>query len=213
MKSIRLTVLLLSLCVAAPSAKAGLMLELTGAPGGSIIHYQASGTNAVLSSLTTNNFTFRGGDIYDNTAFSSFFSIVGLSGGFTMSNLTSGATATISSIVFRRDFFDHDRDRMSFQGGSGFPHPPGVRWEGGDLIGWSGTGTFDLAPLGATFDDLKAGSYSYLDGNFGAHTLTISQASAAVPEPSSIAIMAVGMIFTAGSRRRRNRRITPGVSA
>ena len=203
-------------------ANAELILELSGITGSNIITYEASGSVTVTRAISgstsglglaprhptlgsaawTASFDNNMGDVYKSGG--AFNENLALSGGGVTYAKNGSDFGTLELIdLDASDTLGADHVELDSAGD--------ISYEAlisGDVISWSGSGTFSLIG-GDTFDSFfNTGTYSNLiDG--GNYTVIVSEGTPpppAVPEPSSLALLSGGALAYGFYRRRKNRK-------
>ena len=200
------------------SARAGLVIDITGTAGAGSIDINFSGTAVTTESIYTGtDLDFKPLIVQDTFTFPSRSSMWQVNDGGNsdlISNaaiqnsnfaVTGSATVTIDGNTRNIDrwFFDDDGaslDDWGFSIDSAFP-----ALSAGLGVSWTGS----INVSGVDLNDLNVGTYGVLgnDNSLGGfanpHTLNISEA--VVPEPSSLALLGIGGIALVGYGYRRKR--------
>jgi len=190
----------LFVCVFATSAKAGLMLDIYEDINNNVV-LQFSGSDFVTQGNSTyarNGFWF--GDISDNIYSGLQGGYDALTSSFLAENITQGTSSLLDDVYFN----------------GGFAHELGIRLgnfgiltgaNNGDQISWSGMITLNL-----NFADFMQGIWTggrlvangsdeliLRDG----YTINIGRQQAQVPEPTSIALLGLGLAAFGFSRKKK----------
>jgi hypothetical protein len=197
--------LLYAFLILSSQAKAALIIEISGIAGSNVINYTASGSITITSlTSTTSNAIGRAPRAgvwesgFDNNL--GDFILTGNTSALNLA-LTNAISYQLNSIEFGKiEAFDIGATETA--GGDDFEidmlgtisYPALII---GDVISWSGSGTFSLSGLN-TFDTyFEPGTYSStLDG--GDFDLIISP----IPEPSSTALLGLAGLACILRRRR-----------
>ena len=176
-------------------AEGGFVIELSGTPGNATINYSASGFGAAGNSFSGNVFLMTlTGDAF-NFGSEVASGDIALAGDGAITNTNTSTTELFATAQAYDDF--SGVDYLELKTGNS------ISATIGDFFEMSGSGTFEI-PFGS-FSNLNIGSYTGTIGGFSAsHTLIISQAEGpAVPEPSSIALLAIGAVGLVMANRKR----------
>ena len=206
------SILLLGIILFLPTAAhGGLSLTLEGSPGSSIINVAAAGT-------TTYTFVFPIGlgSVSMNTTSVDIFApmvngnIPFISGGIDVVNLTAPDAVVFNEFGFVEVLIE--TIDISIVAGTG-----SLAASNGDTIGWSGTGTFDMAggpgsTGDETFDDLKQGTFLVQDSGFLSDPILLTIRAVAVPEPATGWMVIGGLIACSRAGRRAARCAIRGTS-
>lgn len=194
-----LSAAVIGLGVGCPESSAQMTMTLSGSPGSSVIGYEISG-----SSIASSSFGPFVGMVFDmslgeepfpaevTTPPLYEFGVYPLaSGGGTVTNLTSSQTRPVTGVGLQDSaLFGVARFGVDFD--------PGLTIAAGDTLEWTGSGAFDLAPSGVTFDQFVPGVYpgdSFVVGGFKGILII-------VPEPATGVTLLLATLL-AGPRRRR----------
>lgn len=224
----RMTFLLL--CVALPNASQATILLSLSDGGSSVVNYSFSSSGTIASGFAVSSVTSSRIRLPEDGSWSSFFT----SGDFDdagsallgVTNLTAGTfAATGSPAVFV------DGVRVGLDGG-GFPasgeweiqfsDDPGFRFEatvisnflypalsGGEVVSVSGSGSFDVGS-GDFTDNFNVGSYLFAGASGLDFAITVSPSFRPIPEPSTMALLVIGLIGVAGASSKWGRRSRTG---
>ena len=198
------------------SARAGLIIDITGTAGANSIDINFSGTAVTTESIYTGtDLDFKPLLVQNSFAFLPHTSMWEVNDGGN-SNLisnaaiqdsnfavTGSATVTIDGNTRNIDrwFFDDDGaslDDWGFSIDSAFP-----ALSAGLGVSWTGS----INVSGVDLNDLNVGTYEVVDNvsNGFANPLTLNISEAVVPEPSSLALLGIGGIALVGYGYRRKR--------
>ena len=201
------------------SARAGLIIDITGTAGANSIDINFSGTAVTTESIYTGtDLDFKPLIVQDTFTFPSRSSMWQVNDGGNsdlISNaaiqnsnfaVTGSATVTIDGNTRNIDrwFFDDDSegpntmDDWGFSIDSAFP-----ALSAGLGVSWTGS----INVSGVDLNDLNVGTYEVVDNvsNGFANPLTLNISEAVVPEPSSLALLGIGGIALVGYGYRRKR--------
>ena len=176
--------IMIVILLASATAQAGLILHISpdGATG---TRWEFIGSTTAVSSSSNNSFWGESSGTLANT-YSGSHSI--LTGSGTLFS-SSGGTHNVINLWASEHTFDGIAPRVS-----------GISWTAGDILSWSGDLTSDLL-----FANLNLGTittHSIL-GTTLSESLTITVSNSAmrtIPEPSTIAILALGIMALASRR-------------
>ena len=205
-------------------ARADLILDLTGDAGSSIVSFSTSGSATVNGSSIAGTGTEFRLPVALNPSFRFWAGIADFDGLFSTSGSDSGAIALSAPInvavngssvaSFVRVDLRPDFDLVVFESTSSNSYPA---VSPGDVLSWSGSGTFNLNggsnnALGNFETVFNSGSHEYSDASRpvaadGSVFINVnSTSSAAVPEPSSMALLSFGAVGVGLCRSRRRKR-------
>lgn len=196
---------LLSLLAISTSANATLIMTLSGEAGSSIVEFELSGS-AISAGSFESDYAGTGFQITDS--FDPFPSQIlnfnngvypFLTGGATISNVTKGITTQGIAIYLQDDsFLGVPRFGISAIQSQALP-PIAI----GDVLSWSGSGTFNLAYAGLIFDDLLQGRGKAFEGFVGKIDGELRIQQVKVNEPSSIMLLLM-VVAAIVIHRKRN---------
>ena len=201
------------------SARAGLIIDITGTAGANSIDINFSGTAVTTESIYTGTGGVFGHviplmvqDTFEFHTRSSMWEVNDGGNSNLISNaaiqdsnfaVTGSATVTIDGNTRNIDrwFFDDDGaslDDWGFSIDSAFP-----ALSAGLGVSWTGS----INVSGVDLNDLNVGTYEVVDNvsNGFANPLTLNISEAVVPEPSSLALLGIGGIALVGYGYRRKR--------
>ncbi len=195
-----------------PTASRGdLVINITGTTGSNVITFEALGSVTVTSVITGESSSSGRapgtGGTWDSTYDNNIGDPIIAASSQTNVNLSSVVTYFANGTSFGT-FDQIDFGATATPGGDDIGLDPAGTLAYptlaiGDVVSWSGTGTFSLGS-GETFDTFfQTGSFSNpIDG--GSYIVNITEASAGVPEPASGVLMAfVGVLCCARRPRRQ----------